>query len=96
MLFIATCCVMILLMVENEEKRRKLKLDDYGLEPLEDTVLKTVAKVVCPVIFFIWDLYHLKRAPVTGGRVLRGRGDRRGDDPLCGVFRVSQDPEVLQ
>ena len=65
-LFIATCCVMILLMVENEEKRRKLKLDDYGLEPLEDTVLKKVAKVVCPVIF-LFGIYIILNGHLSPG-----------------------------
>lgn len=50
-LFIATCCVMMLIMVENEEKRKKLKLDDFGLEPLDDPILKIVARFLCPIIF---------------------------------------------
>ncbi len=53
-------------MVENEEKRRKLKLDDYGLEPLEDTVLKKVAKVVCPVIF-LFGIYIILNGHLSPG-----------------------------
>ena len=65
-LFIATCCVMILLMVENEQKRKKLKLDDYGLEPLQDTVLKKVAKLVCPIIF-LFGIYIILNGHLSPG-----------------------------
>ena len=65
-LFIATCCVMILIMVENEEKRKKLKLDDYGLEPLYDTVLRKVAKIVCPVIF-LFGIYIILNGHLSPG-----------------------------
>ncbi|MFQ6962551.1 MAG: hydrogen gas-evolving membrane-bound hydrogenase subunit E, partial [Clostridium sp.] len=65
-LFIATCCVMILLLVENEEKRKKLKLDDYGKEPLQDTVLKKVAKLVCPIIF-LFGIYIILNGHLSPG-----------------------------
>lgn len=52
-LFIATCCVMIMLLIEKEDKRLAMKLDDFGQEPGEDLILQKIAKIVCPFIFLL-------------------------------------------
>ena len=53
-LFIATCCVMILLTAEEKKYRRKNVgnvLSKLDTEPDEDTILKTIAKPVIPLLF---------------------------------------------
>lgn len=65
-LFIATCCVMILLMVENEDKRKQLKLDDYGMEAINDLILQKIAKLVCPVVF-LFGIYVILNGHLSPG-----------------------------
>lgn len=65
-LFIATCCVMILLMIENVDKRKELKLDDFGKEPLMDPILQTIAKIICPVVF-LFGIYVILNGHLSPG-----------------------------
>lgn len=54
-LFIATCCVMILLTAEEKKHREEENvgniLSDLDTEPDPDTILKTIAKPVIPLLF---------------------------------------------
>lgn len=65
-LFIATCCVMLMLMVENHEKRKELKLDDFGREPLDDTILKVISTILCPIIF-LFGIYVILNGHLSPG-----------------------------
>lgn len=65
-LFIATCCVMILLMIENVDKRKELKLDDFGMEPLTDPILQIIAKIICPVVF-LFGIYVILNGHLSPG-----------------------------
>ncbi|SHJ22710.1 hydrogen gas-evolving membrane-bound hydrogenase subunit E [Hespellia stercorisuis] len=65
-LFIATCSVMILLMVEREDKRRQLHLDDREFEPVQDEILQHVAKILCPFIF-MFGIYIILNGHLSPG-----------------------------
>lgn len=77
-LFIATCCVMVLLMVDdNLLKKLELK-NDRRLEPKNDVILQTTAKVLCPIIF-IFGIYvvlngHLSPGGGFSGGAILGAG----------------------
>lgn len=77
-LFIATCCVMVLLMVDdNLLKKLELK-NDRRLEPKNDVILQTTAKVLCPIIF-VFGIYvvlngHLSPGGGFSGGAILGAG----------------------
>lgn len=66
-LFIATCCVMILLMIDEKLLKKNEELHvDTKFEPLEDPILMTVAKVLCPIIF-IFGIYIVLNGQLSPG-----------------------------
>lgn len=50
-LYIATCCVMILLLLEGDHLKKKIDLNDRAFEPRNDVILQTVAGILVPIIF---------------------------------------------
>ncbi|MDO4519254.1 MAG: MnhB domain-containing protein [Eubacteriales bacterium] len=50
-LYIATCCVMILLLVEDKPMRKLLKMDDRSFEPKSDIILQKIAMFLVPIVF---------------------------------------------
>lgn len=77
-LFAATCCVMSLLLVNDRGKRKKLRLDDYGMEPGCDVILQKVTRIVCPFIF-LFGIYvvlngHLSPGGGFSGGAIIGAG----------------------
>lgn len=63
-LFIASSCVMILLMVS--EKKIKKMNEQYALEPKEDKILQTAARVLVPVLF-IFGFYVIVNGHLSPG-----------------------------
>lgn len=63
-LFIASSCVMILLMV-NESKIKKMN-EQYRLEPKEDKILQTAARILVPVLF-IFGFYVIVNGHLSPG-----------------------------
>lgn len=55
-LFIATCCVMILLMVDDAILKKQVLLNDRRFEPKNDAILQGTAFILCPIIF-IFGIY---------------------------------------
>lgn len=65
-LFIATCCVMIMLMVEDAElKKRELK-NDRRYEPKNDAILQGTATILVPIIF-IFGIYIIVNGHLSPG-----------------------------
>ena len=50
-LFIATCCVMIMLMVDEDKIRENKESNDRGFEPKNDVILQMIATLLVPVVF---------------------------------------------
>ena len=50
-LFIATCCVMIMLMVDDAILKKRAIMNDRRFEPKNDVILQGVAFILCPIIF---------------------------------------------
>ena len=65
-LFIATCCVMILLMVDDAILKKQILMNDRRFEPKNDTILQGVAFVLCPVIF-IFGIYIILNGHLSPG-----------------------------
>ncbi len=65
-LFIATCCVMIMLMAEDEELKKQELLNDRRYEPKNDAILQGVAAVLVPVIF-IFGIYIVLNGHLSPG-----------------------------
>ncbi len=67
-LFIATCAVMILLMMKRDDKGNdELRMDtDRTYEPKKDIILQSVARVVIPVIF-LFGFYILLNGHLSPG-----------------------------
>lgn len=65
-LFIATSCVMILLMVNEEELKKTIELNDRRYEPKNDVILQKVASVLVPVIF-IFGIYVILNGHLSPG-----------------------------
>ena len=65
-LFIATCCVMILLMVDDAVLKKQAAMNDRRFEPKNDTILQGVAFVLCPVIF-IFGIYIILNGHLSPG-----------------------------
>lgn len=65
-LFIATICVMVLLMLDEKVLKEAEKKNDRRHEPKNDPILQTVAKVLCPVIF-IFGIYIVLNGQLSPG-----------------------------
>ena len=77
-LFTATCCVMILLMVDDAILKKQILRNDRRFEPKNDAILQGVASVLCPVIF-IFGIYiilngHLSPGGGFSGGAIMGAG----------------------
>ena len=77
-LFIATCCDMILLMVDDAILKKQILMNDRRFEPKNDTILQGVAFVLCPIIF-IFGIYiilngHLSPGGGFSGGAIMGAG----------------------
>lgn len=77
-LFIATCCVMILLMVDDAVLKKQEAQNDRRFEPKNDTILQGTAFVLCPIIF-IFGIYvvlngHLSPGGGFSGGAILGAG----------------------
>ncbi len=65
-LFIATCCVMILLMLDDAVLKKQAVMNDRRYEPKNDTILQGVAFVLCPIIF-IFGIYIILNGHLSPG-----------------------------
>lgn len=65
-LFIATCCVMIMLMVEDAALKKQELKNDRRFEPKNDAILQGVAKILVPVIF-IFGIYIILNGHLSPG-----------------------------
>ena len=65
-LFIATCCVMIMLMVDDAILKKQAAMNDRRFEPKNDTILQGVAFVLCPIIF-IFGIYIILNGHLSPG-----------------------------
>lgn len=65
-LFIATCCVMILLMLEEKVLEKQEVENDRKYEPKHDPILEVCAKVLCPVIF-LFGIYVILNGHISPG-----------------------------
>lgn len=77
-LFIATCCVMVLLMVDDAILKKQEVLNDRRFEPKNDAILQGTAFVLCPIIF-IFGIYvvlngHLSPGGGFSGGAIIGAG----------------------
>ena len=77
-LFTATCCVMILLMVDDALLKKQILMNDRRFEPKNDAILQGVASILCPVIF-IFGIYiilngHLSPGGGFSGGAIMGAG----------------------
>jgi multicomponent Na+:H+ antiporter subunit B len=77
-LFIATCCVMILLMVDDAILKKQEVKNDRRFEPKNDAILQATAFVLCPLIF-IFGIYiilngHLSPGGGFSGGAVMGAG----------------------
>ena len=77
-LFIATCCVMILLMVDDAVLKKQEVMNDRRFEPKNDAILQGTAFVLCPIIF-IFGIYiilngHLSPGGGFSGGAIMGAG----------------------
>lgn len=77
-LFIATCCVMILLAVEDEKMIKMASTIDRHYEPRNDVILQKVATVLVPIIF-LFGIYvmlngHLGPGGGFSGGAIMGAG----------------------
>ncbi|MDE7257922.1 MAG: hypothetical protein K2N77_01585, partial [Lachnospiraceae bacterium] len=77
-LFIATCCVMILLMVDDAILKKQEVINDRRFEPKNDAILQGTAFVLCPIIF-IFGIYiilngHLSPGGGFSGGAIMGAG----------------------
>lgn len=65
-LFIATTCVMVLLMKEEEKIRANQSLNDRRYEPKNDVILQKVAFVLVPIVF-IYGIYVILNGHLSPG-----------------------------
>lgn len=65
-LFIATCCVMILLMVDDIVLKKQKVKNDRRFEPKNDAILQGTAFVLCPIIF-IFGIYVVLNGQLSPG-----------------------------
>lgn len=81
-LFIATCCVMIMLMAEDDELKKRELLNDRRFEPKNDAILQGTAMILVPIIF-IFGIYIVLNGHLSPGRFFRRGDDGRGNDIVC-------------
>ncbi len=77
-LFIATCCVMIMLMADDAILRKQAVRNDRRFEPKNDAILQGTAFILCPIIF-IFGIYiilngHLSPGGGFSGGAIMGAG----------------------
>ena len=65
-LFIATCCVMVLLMVDDAILKKQEDRSDRRFEPKQDAILQGIAFVLCPIIF-IFGIYIILNGHLSPG-----------------------------
>ena len=65
-LFIATCCVMILLMLDDAILKQQEVTNDRRYEPKNDVILQKIAFFLCPVIF-IFGIYVILNGQLSPG-----------------------------
>lgn len=65
-LFIATCCVMIMLMAEDKALKKQELVNDRRFEPKNDAILQGVAFVLVPIIF-IFGIYVIVNGHLSPG-----------------------------
>lgn len=65
-LFIATSCVMILLMVSEEKLKKEEAINDRRFEPKNDVILQRVASILVPIIF-IFGIYVILNGHLSPG-----------------------------
>lgn len=65
-LFIATCCVMIMLMVEDVELKKQELQNDRRYEPKNDAILQGAASILVPMIF-IFGIYIILNGHLSPG-----------------------------
>lgn len=65
-LFIATCCVMILLMVDEDKIKENADSNDRGFEPKNDVILQKVASVLVPIVF-LFGIYVILNGHLSPG-----------------------------
>lgn len=65
-LFIATCCVMIMLMAEDAELKKRELVNDRRFEPKNDAILQGTAYLLVPVIF-IFGIYIILNGHLSPG-----------------------------
>ena len=65
-IFISTCCVMILLMADDAILKKLSILNDRRFEPKQDAILQGVAFVLCPIIF-IFGIYIILNGHLSPG-----------------------------
>lgn len=65
-LFIATCCVMVLLMVDDALLKKQEAKNDRRFEPKNDAILQGTAFVLCPIIF-IFGIYVILNGHLSPG-----------------------------
>ncbi len=82
-LFIASCCVLVLLRVDIQVRGRdgqRLGEDDKVFEPRNDVVLQTAAKILVPMIL-VFGIYIVRR-------IFRRRGSWLRADPVSERLRI--------
>lgn len=65
-LFIATCCVMIMLMVDEEKIRDNRESNDRNFEPKNDVILQVVASLLAPIVF-LFGIYIILNGHLSPG-----------------------------
>jgi len=65
-LFIATCCVMIMLMVDEDKIKFDADSNDRGYEPKNDVILQKVASILVPVVF-LFGIYVILNGHLSPG-----------------------------
>ena len=65
-LFIATCCVTIMLMVDKDKIRENKDSNDRGFEPRNDAILQTVASLLVPMAF-LFGIYSILNGSLSPG-----------------------------
>ena len=65
-LFIATCCVMIMLMVDEDKIRENKESNDRGFEPKNDVILQMIATLLVPVVF-LFGIYIILNGHLSPG-----------------------------
>lgn len=65
-LFISTCCVMILLMIDEKILNKNKYAGESRFEPKDDSIIQIVAKVLVPIIF-IFGIYIVLNGQLSPG-----------------------------